>query len=261
MGRIVDPASVLLELGLHASATEQERALVATSIASAEASIIQYLRYDPVKQSRTEFYPRQDYDYQTAGHVWEATSLVAYQRHVAQAVTQELQMKHMPIRSVASLFIDYDGKSGAKSGSFPSESEKAEGVDFWPNYDGLDSDENKLCHDGILRSVGMWPTSPGTVKVTYTAGYSNEELNGQDTVINAGPIAAAVISEAVRRVNKAFALMKKNTGFTPGAFTSEKLGDYSYSMDSASIQSHLALGNSMAPETQALLEDFVNRGW
>lgn len=261
MGRIIDIAEVLLELGLSSSATDEERAVTSTAILKAEGAVIQQLRYDPVQQERTEFYPREDFIHQTSFAIWDADSSVAFLQRESALGVDELQLQHLPIRSVSSLKVDSDGRSGTRSGSFPIESAKTEGDDFWPNFDSVDSSGNSICHDGILRSVGQWTINPGSIKVVYTAGYSDAEMHGQDSIVNAGPIAEAVLRESVRRVNRMFSLMKKTTGFTPGVFTSEKLGDYSYSIDASSITQSLALGKALLDDTVQLLEDFVNWGW
>jgi hypothetical protein len=262
MGSIADISEVLLELGLSSSSTEEERAVVSQAIARAEASVNHHLRYDPVQRMRTEYYPQQVLSYQPREGVWEADANQAYLRDLSEASTSELQLKHIPIRSIASLHIDYDGRGGAQVGSFAAETLKVEGTDYWPNYDGVDSGGSKLCKDGILRSIGRWPQTPGTVKVVYMAGYTAAELRGQDLVVNAGQIVEAVVVEACRRVRRMFAMKKRTgAGFAPGIVTSESLGDYSYSID-ASSASRLTSGSSdLSAEAVDLLSGFVNWGW
>jgi hypothetical protein len=261
MGRIVDIAEVLLEVGLSGSVTDEERAIATTSIRKAESAVIRHLRYDPVQQERTEIYPIRQTNQIVPERVLESTDTVAYFRNVSRGATDELGLRHVPVRSISSLRIDYAARSGAATDAFPAESEKTEGDDFWANYDQVDSDGNKVCSDGILRSVGIWPLEPGTVRVVYTAGWTPEELHGQDTVIDAGSIADAVILESVRRINRAFALKKKTSGFAAGVYTSEKLGDYSYTIDGSSSQRALAIGQALTPDSIGLLETFVNWGW
>lgn len=262
MGQIIDISEVLLELGLSSSVTDEERAIANVSLSKAEGAIKRHLRYDPVQRERTEYYPQRDYDYQAAGAVWEVEGGQAVLRQVAGAATSELQIRHVPIRSVSDLRIDYDGRSGTSAGAFAAETTKTLGVDFWPNNDGRDSDGNEVCRDGILRSIGSWPTSPGSVRITYTAGYTAAELHGQDTIIDASPIAEAVMDEALRRARKIFLLKKKAAvGFVAGAFTSERLGDYSYSGEGSAASRLFSGGMDLLPETVQKLADFVNWGW
>lgn len=264
MGAIIDISEALLDLGLAGSVTETERAEVNTCLNRAEGAVRRYLRYDPVQRSRTELYPGMDVQIAGTTGVWEANSAQAYLRTVSSGATSELQLRHIPIRSspAIDLRIDYAAKSGAASGAFGSGSVKSEGVDFWPNYTRYDSDGNKVCDDGILRSVGLWPLEPGTVKIVYTAGYSAAELHGQDSIIDASPIIDAVLAETVRRMHKLQALKKKSgTGWVPGSLQSESLGDYSYSMGGSSADKMMGQQYDIMPETAEKLADFVNMGW
>jgi len=139
---IVDLSEVLLKLGLSSSVTDEEEALVAQAVIEAEGAVKKYLRYDPTKQERTELYPQFDVSREGREAVWESDSQVAYQRYLSQASTDELQLRHIPVRSISALYIDYDSRGGKASGAFGSESLKTEGTDYWGNYDMQDSDGN-----------------------------------------------------------------------------------------------------------------------
>lgn len=255
MGKIADVAEVLLELGLSAVVTDEERAIAATVLIRAEGAVKQYLGYDPAYQTHTEYLPTFQTQVRDQEGVWEVDGGEAVLRNLSSGATDQLQLTHLPIRSITSLYIDYDGRSGAKVDAFPATTLKVEGTDFWPNYDMVDSDGVKVCSDGILRSMGQWPTSPGTVKVTYMAGYKDDELHGADLLIDASPILEAVINESVRRVKRFFAQKKQATGFVTGAITSESLGDYSYSVDGASA-SQLLGGGNLTSDTKERLSRF-----
>lgn len=259
---ILDVSEVLLELGLSSAVTDEERAVVEQSVRRAESTVVRHLRYDPVLRTRTEYYPQRVSGYQPREMVWESNDVEAYQRAESEASTSELQLQHLPIRSVTSLYLDYDGRSGAQAGAFAVSTLKAEGTDYWPNYDRVDGDGNRLCSDGVLRSLGSWPQEPGTVKVTYIAGYSPAELRGEDAIINAGPIIEALLLESCRRVRRMFALKKSNgRGMPAGIITSESLGDYSYSIDAGSANKMAMSSSGLMPESVELLSGFVNWGW
>jgi hypothetical protein len=262
MGSICDLSEILLELGLSGTVIEEERAICSVALNRAEGAIKKYLKYDPVQRTRTEYYPQHDFENEARTAVWETEGTQAILRRRADAANNELQLQHIPIRSVTTLAIDYDGRSGAKSGAFAASTEKTEGEDFWPNYDGNDGDGNSICRDGIIRSIGSWATTPGSVKVVYVAGYTNDELHGQGGVVDASPIVHAVISESIRRAKKAF-LGRKSTsvGFTPGAVTSEKLGDYSVSYAGTGTSRLFSGDWNLSPETMNELEGYVNWGW
>lgn len=256
------------DLGLTAAtATAAEQQIILLSIRRAEGAVFRHLKYNPAMSVKTEFYPRLDMSLGSREAVWESNDSVAYLRYLADAATNELQIGRLPIREKDTegangidLRIDYDGRSGTRSGSFASDTLKVEGTDFYPNYDLVDSNGYKVCMDGVIKSEGRWPAIAGSVKITYVAGYSALELAGTDSVIDASPIREACIDEAVRRVHKAYSRMKKRTGFGTGALTSERLGDYSYSADGKILNAMVGTSADIMAETALKLESFVNFG-
>lgn len=264
MGRIVDIAELLPELGLAESCTDLDRVIALGAIDKAEAVVRKHIKYDPVKKTRTEFYPQGTINQPTGPLVWEANATQAYARISSEGSTDLLLLQHVPVRADVAIrvWVDYGARFGTVAGSFTAESEKVLGTDFWPAYGGLDDDGLGVSRDGIIRSVGMWPLEPGSVKVTYSAGYSAEEFRGEKDLVDATLIREAVIDEAVRRFKK-IQLNRKSSrvGWTAGPLVSERLGSYSYSADSSAIKSLYSSQNDLAPETVAKLQDFVNWGW
>ncbi len=258
---IVDASEVLLKLGMSGTVTEEERALVGQALAEVEGSVRKYLRYDPCKAERTEFHPQQPFQAQISRGIWEVMEQRATLRQVAEAATNELQLQCLPVRGDPLVVVrrDYDGRSESRSGSFPDSSVLVIGQDFWPNYDILDVGGIKVCRDGILRTIGLWPTTSGTVKVTYTAGYSADEFRGKDPTVDGSPIWSAVIQETCRAVRRAVAMKKGLLGLPAGVKTSESLGSYSYSLDGQSTK-ELFEGDLMG-STKEKLSEYVNFGW
>lgn len=281
MGEIVTSNDdVLRQLGL-ASPTADEAEIVSSSILFAERAVRRYLHYDPVQRTRTEFYPQLDLNRGGRLGVWEASSTTAYLRDVSGNYSDELQLRHLPIRSIASIYVDYDGRFGKRSGSFSSETLKTEGTDYWARYDGQDDDSNLICRDGIVLTQGTWPSSPGSIKITYTAGYTANDFTGVSLRVNAVPIYEAVVFEAARKAKQVFLLSKNSgssgsgsgsgTGWTAGTIQSEKLGDYSYTLSSSSGGSSSGGGAGsgglydgavdLSSESMERLADYVNLGW
>ncbi len=261
MGSIADISEVLLDLGLEASVTDAERAVANAAIVRAEGAVKRHIRYDPVRRTRTEFYPQRDLSSTSREAIWEVTDVEAYLRRLSEAATDELQVRHLPIRSVTELYIDYSARAGSASGAFGSDTLKTEGTDFWPNYDMLDGDGDKVCSDGILRSFGRWPTEAGSVKIVYVAGYTAAELHGQDASIDASPIMDAVIEEAVRRAKKVFVSKKQTAGWVAGQLSGERLGDYSYTVDGASLNRQFSSMSDLVSSSKEKLAEFVNWGY
>lgn len=259
---IVDISSVLLEAGLSASATDEERALANTALVRAENAVKRYLHYDPLQRSRTEYYPQSDFTSSARSAIWESDGNQAFLRRLSEAVTDELQVQHIPIRSITTLHLDYDARNNTRDNAFADETLQVEGTDYWPNNGLVDSGGNDVCRDGIIRSVGRWPVEPGSVKLVYVAGYSLAELHGQDEVLDASSIVEAIVDEAVRRVRKALVWKKSaGVGFTAGPLSGEKLGDYSYTTDNAMASRMFGGLWELLPETVAKLESYVNYGW
>jgi len=256
---IIDDSLVMLELGLSSSPTDEERAIVQQAVTKAEGAVKRFLGYDPASRSHTEYYPVQDFDPANSTAVWEVSDTEAYLRRLSSASVDELQLRHIPVRGYPAidLRIEHDGRYGAKTGSFGSSSVKVEGTDFWPQYDSIDSSGYKICNDGIIRSIGRWPSEPGSVRVVYTAGYTAAELEGQDSIIDASPIMDAVVEEALRRAKKVLTLWKKNsrTGHLAGTITSEGLGKYNYSISGA-MMDKLRSAGSLASESRDKLQSF-----
>jgi len=256
-GIIADISEILLQMGLAASVTETERAIAQEALRVATAAVKRFLRYDPVQATHTEFYPQNDFRRGGRIAIWEVSDTQAYTRELSEFVSNEIQVKHLPIRSITSLKVDYDGRAGTRAGSFGAGTAKVEGTDFWPNYDSEDSAGVKVCKDGIIRSLGAWPDVAGSVKIVYVAGYSDAELHGQDSVIDASAILEAVIDEAVRRVLKVYSRQKRRASGFAGPFTSESLGSYSYSVDSGIYAKLVGGGMDLLPETEQKLQEFI----
>jgi len=265
MAHIVDISELLLVLGLSDTVTDTERAIANFSLTQAEGAVKSFLKYDPTQARRTEWYPSMDFDHQASDAVWEVDDNTAYLRRLAEASTDELQVKHIPIRSVPALDlrIDLDGRSGTRDSSFGTETRKTEGTDYWCDYDGVDDSGNKVSRDGIIRSIGRWPTTAQSVQVTYTAGYTSDELTGKSGLVDATPIWASVLDEAARRARGLFQKAKSSTaGWLAGPLKSEKLGDYSYTAGFSDKQLGALYGETMdlTMQSREALNSFVNMG-
>lgn len=267
MGQIVDISQAMLELGVE-DATANERAILARGIVGAEGAIIRHLGYDPAQRSRSEFYPNRE---QVLGYgnrgVWDLDEGKTQAVLTSRAAFSDLQVRHIPIRSVTSLWVNIDAR--ATNARFTADHLKTQasgstGGDFWLNNELLVGG-SEVCPDGVLKSFGLWPLEPGSVKITYTAGYAEAELQGTSTELNARPIVDAILNETVRRSKKVF-LNRKQTGagWTPGPITSERLGDYGYVVSGGAgtaAAANFSGTNDILPETVQMLADFVNWGW
>jgi hypothetical protein len=266
IGQVVTLSDLLVFLGIS-SATSDETVIATASLKQAEGAVIRLLQYNPVMAIQTEYYPQIDFSSSGDAKVWEVDSTQAHIRRLAGTVSEELQVKRLPIRefdesgnNAIDLRIDYDGRSGTRSGSFSSETIQTVGTDFWPNYDQEDSNGYRVAGDGIIRSQGSWPSIANSVKIAYVAGYTATELAGEDTVIDASPIRDSIMEEAVRKFKTAWSRRKDRSGHGTGALTSENLGDYSYSADGAIMKSLMGSSYDLMASTADRLEPFINFG-
>jgi len=260
---IVSTNDVLLELGITSTASAEEVAVVIGAIKNAEGAVKRFLRYDPESGTHTQYLPLSNKQRRVTEQVWESYGSEAILREYGSGWSTELQVQHIPIRSITSLYVDYDGRSGSRAGSFAAETLKTAGSDYWANWDGPDSDGNSYCLDGILRSEGLWPEKPGCVRVTYTSGYSADELAGDDSVLNARPIFETVLTEAARRAKRTF--MTQYTtggGWVAGTLTGETLGDYSWRGGGTTSEdgTYTNLYDILA-SSREVLNDYINMGW
>jgi hypothetical protein len=128
-----------------------------------------------------------------------------------------LQLTELPVRSITSLYEDSGAYGGQAPGAFAAESLLVEGTDFY-----RDLDRSGLCKSGLLWKVaGGWSSEPRSIKVTYVAGYTADELAGKPgEVASAADIKLAVLSGMLDQW--------RSSGATAG-ITSESLADYSVS--------------------------------
>jgi hypothetical protein len=263
---IVTPDDVSLELGI--TPTDAQLSIIKAALVKGLGAIRRYIHYDPVLSQRTEFHPTMPLQAQISRGIWEVMEQRAVLRQVAEAATNELQLQCIPVRDhgpdTLQVWVDYDGRSGAWPNSFRDETKKREGADFWANYTIYDSQGMRVSLDGVLRTIGLWPTTAGTVKCSYYAGYTTEEFLGTATdengamPLDATPIFDTLLVEAVRRVRRILAQRSGRLGVMAGINTTESLGDYSYTADSKSIER--LMGSDLLPESVQRLSSFVNWG-
>ena len=265
---IVPEDTLKLLLGLSSSITDEEQSFLTLVHPQAEAVVKDWLKYDPEQDDRTEYLPRHDRA-GGAGYggasVWESTLTHAYPVSTNGQLT--LQVTHIPIRSVANVYVDRSALHGDYATAFADDTEITEGTDFWTDWDQED-----YCFSGNLKSYGNWPSTPGTVKVIYRAGYSSTEFAGTASAssvvgstittkgISGAGIAMAVQSTVVAMFTRAMSMRKKAlAGFTAGPLLSERLQDYSYTVDRQALSSG-GLSVSLPDDARQMLEPYMHYG-
>jgi len=266
---IVSQDNLKLLLGVSSSITAEEESFLSLIHPQVEGLIKCYLQYDPEQKVHSaEYLPRH---YRAGGPGYDDTGVYGVTGDRAYWYSgsgeRTLQLTHLPVREVTSVYVDTDARHGDRDGAFAESTLWTVGTDYY-----VDWDQEDVCRSGHMYAYTSWPTEPGTVKATYRAGYSPSELAGNVTAssvsggvittldVDGSGIAMAVQSTVIAAFLRAMSLKKKErAGFTPGALLTEKLGDYSYGVDKTT---YAAGGFAVALPTEAkqMLEPYKHYG-
>lgn len=233
--------------------------MVATS---AEGAVKRFLRYDPGQAVRTEYYPVNfkeptglseddgEYTSQAGRAVWSPSAS-------ASRAGLILPLSSIPVRSVTSIFEHYGANFGESPGAFPAESELESGTDYVADWKA-----SGICANGFLRRLsGCWSSEPGSIKVIYTAGYSESEMTSPSV---GGVDASAIAQACYLTVLKAYKTIASNqrgaSGWQGGPLFMERLGDYSYMTEATATRVMSGMLVSIPPEAQELLQGFIHFG-
>lgn len=214
-----------------ASALEKRNAQRALN--SAMGVVRRTLGYDPRLAVRTEYYPPEastdSWNSESAENVgiWESNGVTAVltPRYRSGRTDDMLCLRHIPVRSISEVREDPSANANFKTGDFADATVLTNGTDFF-----LDVNVDGISESGFLRRANsIWSLWPRSIKITYQAGYTNEEFAGEGD-IDASPIAEAVLICGIILFKQKAVNAKGNGGFLPGPIQSEKLGDYSYTI-------------------------------
>ena len=232
---------------------DEDDATLALVIAGAEHAVMNFLRYDPVKSSKTEFYPTNLERADTAENpTFDSINGKAIAQRVGSVLGDVLILRNRPVWNDSTLEVrEQPGAyAGQLSGSFGSGTVLTKGVDYWLDCNASD----QISVSGILYRIGgSWAAEPGSIKVTYNSGFADADLAGTGTR-KAADIKLATM-QAVAFNYKQFALnaVQGRAGLTAGPIVSEKIGPYSYRNSAASVQAY-NFANSLPSSSLVLLQ-------
>lgn len=220
---------------------------------SSEHAVINFLRYDPAKSTKTEFYPinRERTDTEIDGR-FNSINGRAILESSGQVLGDALILKNRPVWNDSTLVVkeQYGAYAGQLAGSFGSGTILTKGVDYWLDCNAAD----ELSLSGILYRIGgSWASEPGSIKVVYNAGYAPTDLGGTGTQ-KVADIKLATI-QAVMWNYKQIALNAKQgiAGMTAGPIMAEHIGPYSYRTASSAIGDY-NFGGSLPASVRELLQ-------
>lgn len=230
-----------------------EATLIDTGIRVAEQLVKNYLRCNIEQATYTHFLPVRSLDRGGLGQ----TSLL---------------LPQYPLRSITNIWVDESAMAGEASGAFSADP-LTEGDDYhvqW-NSDGFSKfarvNRGNFSY-GISRvGIGLtggtvhtnyrWPSIPGSIKVTYTAGWTSDELTGSAT---SPDLDATAITDAIK-LTCIEIIRKEKSGILAAAegkeLTSENLEGWSRSWTADNRgDGQKDVGFSLSLVARALLKDY-----
>lgn len=249
LNEICDLAEVIQELGLGSSLTNPDRALLESKKNRVENLLRKTLRFN-ISQPTTDyvhFLPERAITADEGVEFVETTPSGKALFGTTRTWGDVLQLPQTYVRSITEIREDTDAYGGQGSSAFPSDSVLTEGDDYW-----LDVDESGLSKTGhVLRTAGIgWSGIPRSIRVSYMAGLTAAELDGEYSDIK-----EAIINETIAR----FKMAKSRKGADAsgvGPIKSESIGgQYSVSYDTSRIGEA-----SLSNDTLDALSHYMNLG-
>lgn len=236
-------------LGLGAS-----NVLVSLASVYAERACDQYVGFQLASATKTEFYPAFDH--------FEADAFVDVRPTITLQRTDLLKLRRRPVKASGLLVYEDSGAyMGQGTDAFPVASLLTLGTDYV-----LDLDEAGGSLSGnLLRLGGSWSSTVGSIKVTYLAGFTTNELKGDlsagsPDIYDGSNVQQAVLMAAMKNYNE---LKRQQPGMLSGVggpLTYEKIEGYEYAVDKFTSASLYGMSMALPPISKKLLHEFVNYG-
>lgn len=211
---IVDISELTTRLGIAANATDADLALLEQLRGEVEDDCRAYVRHNITQPASNyvEYHPRTERRVFGDEFIEVSGNVVSIQR--ASEEGKVIQLDQMYARtSGIEVREDFDAYFGQDASDFGADTVLTSGTDYF-----LITEEDGISRAGLLwRRTGPWPARPGTVKVSYTAGFSASELDRTYRDIK-----RAVLNEIVRAFQQEKS--KQNTKVGAGAVKSFSIG-------------------------------------
>lgn len=144
-----------------------------------EAAVRRFLGFNPASATYTEYHPVSQPNSVESDPLVQGYEVVggqAYPYRLGDPSRSILALKNLPVRSIASVYENPAAwTTGAADGYFPS------GTLIPATNYHLDLESygtSAVCWTGhLLRNVGTWSAAQRSIKVTYVAGFSGEEID------------------------------------------------------------------------------------
>jgi hypothetical protein len=187
---IVDPLEVMTVLGVQPGT--RDGALVSLLHKRVERLVKQHVRHNVEQDTHVEFLPAGRIRMHRDSLVDDYSGVGGNDPGPAVISPEILAVSHVPLREVLSLHLN-EYAWGTPAGTWTEPYLLAEGADFV-----VDWDEPGLCRSGhVVRSYSGWPLTPRTVRISYSAGWTPDELDDE-----AGDYKLAVLQASQKFFNE-----------------------------------------------------------
>lgn len=218
---IVSSSDVVDYLGLGSDFDTTGLAAICSGI---ESAVKNFCRWQILDTEITAYLPRRGEAY---GIHIPTVSLLTY-TITPSGPRNRLQLPAPWVTAVESVHVDLSAFADQGDDDYSASTELVAGTDY---YLETDNDAGDVSRSGFLVRTGdNWPSIPGSIRVVFNSGFTDEQLAAEHYALR-----FALIQEAANaffrlsKARKAFVTGLGEGGDKSGLIRSERLGDYSVS--------------------------------
>ena len=232
--------------------------MLALIVAGADRLVKKFIGYNPEYAADiVELLPMGDKIVSQRGLTgWEmvGTNAVEFNGGTSANVVEgfrSLSLERRPVRSIASIYENPAAWATA-GGDFPASTLLA-ATDYQIDYNQLLNGTPCGWSGQVLRRAGSWYREPRTIKVTYTAGLTANELSNDYPELK-----LAAYDTIIKQFNEYSAQQGAAAGGAAGSVVAERLADYSVQFDATSAAYLTGFMIDLPQSAKQILWDFVS---
>lgn len=248
---------ILTHLQLTGVITSLQQAVLTQLRPACERLVKEFVGYEIEQASHTEYLP-------TFNRSIEGDQLVeGYEGSPAGAIPaywgssdgRIMYLTQLPVRSVTSLYENLSAWSTA-GGSWPAANLLSEGPDFWIDYDSSLSGGDVCWSGALIRQYGVWPRERRTVKITYVAGLSADELDfdGRYGIFKQ----AALLTAQVNFMEALSNTLNESTGGPGTGVVGESLDGWSVQYLTSAVENLYSMKAILPDKVREMMQPYVS---
>lgn len=158
-----------------------------------------------------------------------------------------LQLDNAFVRSVTSVYEDLAAFFGQGSSDFAAGTLLTAGTDYF-----MELDKSGMCRSGrLVRVYRHWSSRPGTIKITYVAGFTSAELDDEYSFVK-----EALLQDMMQKFQ--YVRSQQGTSVTgAGPIVQESIGGGEYVVKYADLSASRSVISSLSPMAKAKLQPIV----